>query len=156
MTPNRHMARTHLAESTGLEHPGGRPIRHPSTKFGEQIARLRRSPPRNDFTERELLAKRAGMVATATGPIPPSAKPEGAEYRLDAFGAGVFNALRSATIRASSSAQGIGVRLACNDLDLDSAQQLLAFLESQPDLLRRAGSGHRQPPASRRSVWPDD
>jgi hypothetical protein len=25
-----------------------------------------------------------------------------------------------------------GVRLACNDLDLDSAQELLAFLESQP------------------------
>jgi hypothetical protein len=30
--------------------------------------------------------------------------------------------------RASFSAQGIGVRLACNNLDLDSAQQLLAFL----------------------------
>jgi hypothetical protein len=29
------------------------------------------------------------------------------------------------------------VRLAANDLDLDSAQQLLAFLESQSDLLRR-------------------
>jgi hypothetical protein len=36
--------------------------------------------------------------------------------------------------RAKSSAQGLGVRLAANDLDLDLAQRLVTFLKSQPDL----------------------
>jgi hypothetical protein len=77
------------------------------------------------------------MVAAATCPEPASPKSEGAEYCLDAFGAYVFNALRSATIAASPSAQRVGVGLASNNLNLDSAQHLLALLESQPNLLRR-------------------
>jgi hypothetical protein len=84
------------------------------------------------------------MVAAATGDIPASPKSEGTKYCLDTFSADVFNALRSATIDASSSAQGIGVRLASNDLDLDSAQQLLAFLESWSETMAdRALTRHK-------------
>jgi hypothetical protein len=44
------------------------------------------------------------------------------------------------------------VRLAANDLDLDSAQQLLTFLECQPDLLRRQVGN---PPGNRANVVRD-
>src|ERR1700730_6007419 len=138
VTPNRHVACTHIAEAADLKDPGCRAIRHPSAELGEQIAQLRRCPPRNDFTEREvILAVPDTMVAAATGPIPASPKSKGTENCLNAFGADVLNALRFSTIHARLSAEGIGVCLAANDLDLDSAQQLLTFLESQPDLLRR-------------------
>jgi hypothetical protein len=76
-------------------------------------------------TEWEVLAVAVRMVAASAGPIPASPKPKGAEHCLGAFGAGVLNPLWFPTIHARSSAQGIGVRLAANDLDLNSAQQLL-------------------------------
>ncbi len=41
------------------------------------------------------------------------------------------------TIYARPSAEDVSVRLAANDLDLDSAQQLLPYFEGQADLLRR-------------------
>ena len=137
VTANRHVACTHIAESADPKDSGCRAIRHASAKLGKQIAHLRRRPPRNDFTAREVLAIPVRIVAAAAGPIPASAKPEGAEYCLNAFGPDVLEALRSPAIHARSSAEGIGVRLAANDLDLHSAQQLLTFLNSQPDLLRR-------------------
>jgi hypothetical protein len=83
------------------------------------------------------------MVAAATGPIPPPPKSKGAENCLNALGADVLNALGLPTMHARPAAEGIGVRLAANDLDLDSAQQLLTFLECQPDLLR-GQVGNRQ------------
>jgi hypothetical protein len=45
------------------------------------------------------------------------------------------------------------VRLAANDLDLDSAQQLLAFLESQSDLLRRQVGDRLSDPADVVRDW---
>jgi hypothetical protein len=77
------------------------------------------------------------MVAAVADPIPASPKSKGAENCLNALGADVLYALRFPTVHAWSSAEGIGVRLAADDLNLDSAQELLTFLESQPDLLRR-------------------
>jgi len=133
VTANRHVACTHIVKTADLKDSGCRAIRHPSAKLGTQIAHLRRCPPRNDFTEREVLAVPVRMVATTAGPIPASAKPKGAENCLNAFGANVLYALRFPTIHARSSAEGVGVRLAANDLDLDSAQQLLTYLESQPE-----------------------
>jgi hypothetical protein len=115
--------------------PGCRAIRHTSAKLGKQIAHFRCCPPRNDFTEREVLAAPVRIVAATAGPIPASPKSKGAENCLNAFGADVLNALRFPTMHARSSAEGISVRLVVNDLDLDSAQQLLTFLEGQPDLL---------------------
>ena len=108
-----------------------------SAKLGKQIAHFRCCPPRNDFTEREVLAVPVRIVAATAGPIPASPKSKGAENCLNAFGADVLNAIRFPTMHARSSAESIRVRLAANDLDLDSAQQLLTFLEGQPDLLRR-------------------
>src|SRR5882672_1813621 len=104
VTANRHVACTHIAETADLKDPGCSPIRHPSTKLGEQIAYLRRRPPRNDFSKREVLEKLVRMVTAATGPIPASPKSKGAEHGLNALGAGVFNALGSATVYARSSA----------------------------------------------------
>jgi hypothetical protein len=137
VTTNRHVACTHIAETADLKDSGCRAIRHPSAKRGKQIAHLRRCPPRNDFTEREVLAVPVRMVATTAGPIPAPSKPKGNENCLNAFGANILYALRFPTIHARSSAEGVDVRLAPNDLELDSAQRLLTFLESQPDLLRR-------------------
>ena len=76
------------------------------------------------------------MVAAATGPIPATPKSEGAKNCLNAFGAGVFNAPGTATIHTRLPAKRIRVRLAADHLDLHSAQDLLALLEGQPDLLR--------------------
>jgi hypothetical protein len=67
---------------------------------------------------RSVRAPHGWMVTAATGPIPASPKSEGAEHRLNALGAGVLNALRSAAVYARSSAQRIGVRLATDHLDL--------------------------------------
>ena len=58
---------------------------------------------------------------------------------MNAFGADVFNMLKFPTKDARSSAQRICVRLAANDLELDSAQYLLTLLESQPDLMKPEG-----------------
>jgi hypothetical protein len=146
VTANRHVACTHIAETAGLKDSRCRAIRHPSAKLGKQIAHLRRCPPRNDFTEREVLAVPVRMVATTAGPIPASPKPKGAENCLNAFGADLLNALRFPTIHARSSAEGIGVSLAANDLDLDSAQQLLTFLEH-----RSASTGGCEAPSSPRN-----
>jgi hypothetical protein len=50
------------------------------------MAHLWRCPPRNDFTEREIiLVARVGMLAAAAGPISAPPKSKGAESRLDAF-----------------------------------------------------------------------
>jgi hypothetical protein len=112
VTADRHVACTHIAEAADLKDPGCRAIWHPGAKLCEQIAHLRRCPPRNDFTQREVLAVPVRMVAAATGPIPTSPKSKGTENSLNAFGSDVLNALRFATIHARSSAEGIGVRLA--------------------------------------------
>ena len=152
VTANRHVACTHIAETADLKDPGRRAIRHPSPKFGEQIAYLWRCPPRHDFTQREALAVPVRMLAAAAGPIPASPKSKGAENCLNALGADVLNALGLSTMHARPAAEGIGVRLAANDLDLDSAQQLLTFLECQPDLLRRQVG---DPPGNRANVVRD-
>jgi hypothetical protein len=136
MTANRHVAGTYIAEATRLERPGCRAIWHLGAELCKQIPYFRRGPPWNDLAEREVLAVAVSIVAATTGPIPASPKSKGAEYRLNAFGANVFDLLRSPTIHTRPSAQGIGVRLATNDLDLDSAEQLLTFFESQANLLR--------------------
>jgi hypothetical protein len=67
---NRHVACTHIAETAGLKDSGCRAIRHPSAKLGKQIAHLRRCPPGNDFSKREVLEKLVRMVTAATGLIP--------------------------------------------------------------------------------------
>jgi hypothetical protein len=115
VTANRHVACTHIAETADLKDPGCRPIRHPSAKFGEQIANFWRCPPRNDFTEREVLAVPIRNGAAAAGPIPATPKSKRAENRLNAFGTDVLNALGFPTIHALSSAESIGVRLAANE-----------------------------------------
>jgi hypothetical protein len=73
-------------------------------------------------TEREVLAITFGIVAAGAGPIAASPKPKGAKYRLNAFGADVLYPLRFSAINAWSSAEGISVRLAADDLHLNSAQ----------------------------------
>jgi hypothetical protein len=132
VTANRHVACTYIAETADPKDPGCRAIRHASAKLGKQIAHFRCCPPRNDFTEREVLAVPVRIVAATAGPIPASPKSKGAENCLYALGADVLYALRYPTVHARSSAEGISVRLAANDLNLDSAQQLLTFLKSQP------------------------
>src|SRR5271167_4483438 len=104
VTANRHVACTDIAETADLKDPGCRAIRHPSAKLGEQIAQLRRCPPRNDFAEREVLAIPVRMVAATAGPIPASPKSEGAVNCLNAFGTDILDALWSSAIHARSSA----------------------------------------------------
>src|SRR5258708_3676521 len=137
VAPYRHMACAHIAEAAGLKHAGRRPVRHPRAKLGEQVTHFRCCPPRNDLPERKFLTELVRLSAAAARPVPPTAKSEGTEYCLNAFGSDILNALRSATFNARLSAQGVGVRLTVNYLDLHSAQQLLTLFESQPDLLRR-------------------
>jgi hypothetical protein len=137
VTANRHMASTHIAEAANLEHPGRCPIWHPSAKLGEQITHLGRCPPRNDLPKREVVAKFVKIASAITGPVSSTSKSERAKYRLNAFGANILDALRAAAVYARPATQGVSVSLASNYLDLDSAQQLLALLEGQPDLLRR-------------------
>jgi hypothetical protein len=74
------------------------------------------------------LAGIEGTVSAVACPVPAAPKAKCAEYSLNTFGARVLDSLWAATVHARPAAQSICVRLTADYLDLDSTQQLLAFL----------------------------
>jgi len=125
VTANRHVACTHIVKKPQILRTRDAVrygIRAPSS--AHKIAHLRRCPPRNDFTEREVLCG-----TRQDGPRQPQdlipgvrGKPKGAENCLNAFGANVLYALRVS--HNTRKVFGRGRRLcawAClpNYLDLD-------------------------------------